>query len=163
MEYTTDLQLRDASSSLFTDTSLSWLLCVPRKVQRQHESARLDVHGFVCTHVCLCTRQVCVWRCVCALSQLKLVKRIRPHYNSVVKGSGAHCEPNKATCHPNTHTYNTHSRVYITSEDVTIDMQSNSGDLLTLTLNLQSSSLNVMIYIEGTCILSHTNTHTQSL
>lgn len=49
---TNDLQKCDAPFSLFTDTSLAWLLCVPREVQRQHESAPKAVH--VCMHTLAC-------------------------------------------------------------------------------------------------------------
>jgi len=35
-------------SSLCTDTSLSWRLCVRREVQGQHDSAQQDVHA--CKH-----------------------------------------------------------------------------------------------------------------
>ncbi len=66
LQYKPDLQLCAAPFSLFTDTSLSWLLCVRSKEQRQHESvqqerAQMDTHTSGCAHAC-----VRVIVCVCS-------------------------------------------------------------------------------------------------
>lgn len=91
------LQSCDTLLSMFTDTSLSWLLCV----QRQHESAGWG-HAQICPHACLWVCR-CVCNGACVLSHAATACKIsRAYYIRAVKGSRVHCVHSEATCQPNT-------------------------------------------------------------